>query len=133
MKISFGFQNSVTKLPTKVDLSLVYSDFTVFGSDINQCQLSLKHTRSFSKLQYSLFRDHSSRGGNSLRLKDAHPPWRPPEKRQQRQRVRHELLRGRTAGETHAGCQVVQLSMKNSYHYKVRLRNDCACLSVANS
>lgn len=74
MKISFGFQNSVTKLPTKVDLV------------------------------FSLFRDHSSRGGNSLRLKDAHPPWRPPEKRQQRQRVRHELLRGRTARETDEGC-----------------------------
>lgn len=50
MKISFGFQNYVTKLLTKVDLSLVYSDFTVFGSDINKCWLSLKHTRSFSKL-----------------------------------------------------------------------------------
>lgn len=33
MKISFGFQNSVTKLPTKEDL--VYSDSMVFGSDIN--------------------------------------------------------------------------------------------------
>lgn len=33
MKISFGFQNSVTKLPTKV--YLVYSDSMVFGSEIN--------------------------------------------------------------------------------------------------